>query len=112
MHKTSNKEGSFESKYFLYNCWDSVYAELGEDSFAELRVLGADCFCRYSCGGGCRFDSLSVTDDLFSPNPDYCRIRKKTLKYGIYIMSQLTGEDRDWLRQEKILRAAAPNFDF
>ena len=54
----------------------------------------------------------SSTGDLFRAKPTFCRINRETLKYGIYIMSQLTGEDIAWLRQEKILSASTPNFDF
>ena len=50
--------------------------------------------------------------DLLTPNPEFCRVRQETIKYGIYILSQLTDEDFDRMRQEKILSASMPNLDF
>jgi uncharacterized protein len=99
-------------KYALGQIGQRLDADLWRKSILLESPECSRCFCRYSCGGGCAYDGVSTTGDLFMPNPVFCSNYRETLKYSIYIMSQMTREDLVWLESEKIITLPKCVLDF
>ena len=62
-----------------------------------------DCWARYFCGGGCKYEHLARTGSMFMPSEATCQRVKHTAEMAIYLYCQLNHADVDYLVQEKLV---------
>lgn len=63
------------------------------------------CWARYSCGGGCFYESKASTGDIHQPDRSYCKEMKALLETAIPVAVQLDAADslylQNWLNRGK-----------
>lgn len=72
----------------------------------------ADCFARFTCGGGCRHDNLGRSGNIFSPDEEMCRLIKRMTELAAAIAARLDEADRAWLTENHLLARKNCLLDF
>ncbi|NOQ46138.1 MAG: radical SAM protein [Desulfobulbaceae bacterium] len=63
----------------------------------------AECFARYYCGGGCKYDNAASGGDIFSPAADICQLRRRELEFAASVVGNLGDEELKYLIELDIL---------
>lgn len=71
-----------------------------------------ECWLKYDCGGGCTYGNIASTGRPFQPDPAYCRQLRQTMETVLDAAAQLTGEDREFLYQNRVVTRPACPLDF
>lgn len=72
----------------------------------------SNCFAKYICAGGCRYDHLAANGSLFEPNEVRCGFMRSSVEALASLTSRLNREDKDYLYEEGIIRRKSSPFDF
>lgn len=71
-----------------------------------------NCFARYYCSGGCKYDNASSCGSAFSPSPKMCKLRCRELELAAYISCILDEKDCSFLIEQKIIPRKPCPLDF
>lgn len=71
-----------------------------------------DCFARYYCAGGCKYDNVSKWESIFQPAEDICQVKRRELELAAYVVSCLDESDKAWLINEDVLPPKPCMLDF
>lgn len=100
-------------EYKLGSIFDK-YLDMGDYAKSPIEYVEQcrNCFARYYCSGGCKYDNASSCGSVFSPSPNLCRLRCRELELAAYISCVLDEKDRSFLIEQKIIPAKSCPLDF
>lgn len=94
----------------------SVFEEpLKQETYQQNLIsdsVCADCFAKYHCAGGCKYDNVVAHGSMFIPAEDVCCVKRKELELAAYIICNLTEEDQCYLVDQELFPPKPCPFDF
>jgi len=90
----------------------SVRADAFRDSPIHTIEACRDCFAKYYCAGGCRYDHAASNDSPQRPAAWMCQYRRRQFELAAYVISGLGEAQRRLLADQRILPPKPCPLDF